>query len=546
MVRRAQRPDPSLADGFEGLRADFSAAKYSRFRRQRTGMLTSIGSGADWHYRVPSEYVRIMEYARDMDRNDCVVGQAVDRSVSNEVRSGLHPDPKTGNDKVNAELRDRFKNWAKDRDQCDVTGENSFHSLEKLAARAVKVDGDIFALPLKDGCLQMVEGHRARTPVSTKRNVVHGVLLDERRRPVEYWFTKDDIDPMQAVRLVSQMERYPARDADGNRNVFHVYSPKRVTQSRGVSAFAPIFDLLGMFEDVNFAKLVQQQIVSCFAVFHERDLNYQSDDGPQSGEQTTENMPADGSTRLLQGIAPGMEIFGKPGEKLSGFSPNVPNAEFFPHMRLILTLIGINLGLPLIMVLLDASETNFSSWRGAIDQARQGFDDNQRTLIERFHDPVYRWKVSQWCAEDRALRAAAKELGDAIYKHTWTKPGWPYIDPLKDGQADLLRQRNALTSPRRLQAERGREWTDVATEIVEDNAFAIRAAKQAAKQINTQYPDDDPVHWRELISLPTPEGTSLKIAGDSGGGYGSSTADDDEPPAKGKKSNKQEGAALAA
>jgi lambda family phage portal protein len=539
MVRRAQRrPDPSLADGFEGMRADFAAAKYSRFRRQRIGLL-SIGSGAYWHYRVPSEYLRIMEYARDMDRNDCIVGQTVDRAVSNEVRSGLHPDPKTGVDAVNVELRDRWHTWAKDRDQCDVTGEHSFHSMERLADRAVKVDGDIFGLPLKEGSLQMVEGHRARTPVSTTRNVVHGVMLDERRKPIEYWFTKDDVDPMQAVRLVSQMERYSARDADGKRQVFHVYNPKRMTQSRGVSAFAPIFDLLGMFEDVNFAKMVQQQIVSCFAVFHQRDLNYQSDDAAATGETTSENLPADGSTRLLQGIAPGMEVFGKPGEKLEGFSPNVPNAEFFPHVRLILTLIGVNLGLPLILVLLDASETNFSAWRGAVDQARQGFDDNQRTLVERFHDPVYRWKVDQWIAEDPALRAAAKELGAAIYKHTWSKPGWPYIDPLKDSQADLLRQRNALISPRRLQAERGREWTDVATEIVEDNAFAIALAKKAAKQINAQFPDDDPVHWRELISLPTPEGTKVSIAADSGGGYGSS-ADDDPAPSKGRE------AALAA
>lgn len=535
MVRRAQRrPDPSLADGFEGMRSDFAAAKYSRFRRQRTGIL-SIGSGADWHYRVQSEFLRIMEYARDMDRNDCIVGQAVDRAVDNQVRSGLKPDPKTGDKSVDDELRERWKAWSTDRDQCDVTGENTFHAQERLAARAVMVDGDVFALPLKEGCLQMVEGHRARTPVSTKRNVVHGVLLDERRKPAEYWFTKDDIDPMQAVRLVSQMERYPARDAEGNRNVFHTYNPKRFTQTRGVSAFAPIFDLLGMFEDVNFAKLVQQQIVSCFAVFHERDINYQSDDGAQAGEQSTENLPLDGSTRLLQGIAPGMEIFGKPGEKLAGFSPNVPNAEFFPHMRLILTLIGINLGMPLIMVLLDASETNFSSWRGAIDQARQGFDSNQRTMVDRFYQPVYTWKVGQWCSEDPALRAAAKKLKQKMFAHVWTKPGWPYIDPLKDANADLLRQRNALISPRRLQAERGREWMEVADEIVADNAYAIAAAKKAAKAINAQFPDDDPVHWRELISLPTPEGTQVKIAADSGGGYGSSADDGDDSKPQPKK-----------
>ena len=108
-------------------------------------------------------------------------------------------------------------------------------------------------------------------------------------------------------------------------------------------------------------------------------------------------------------------------------------------MRLILTLIGINLGLPLVMVLMDASETNFSGWRGAVDQARLGFRQNQKRLINRFHKPVYLWKVRQWMAEDAALRRAAARSDVNIFAHRWNPPTWPYIQPLQDATADLLR-----------------------------------------------------------------------------------------------------------
>lgn len=507
----------SLADTFDGLRADYSAAKSSKYKRQRTGFL-SLGSGADYHIRVESEYLRMGELARDMDRNDTVVGQTIDRAVTNTLQEGMRLDPKTGDRGADKELRARWKNWSEDADQCDSRGEFVFADQERFALRQTLVDGDIVALPLRRGCLELVESHRLRTPKGTTRNVVHGILMDSDRKPQEYWLTKQEIDPYSQVDLVRDVRQYPARDRDGNKQVYHVYNPKRVSASRGVTALAPIFDVLSMLEDINFAKLVQQQVVSCFAIFRERSIDNDSEEDVATGELSTEQL-ADGTSRTLEGIAPGMELTGRPGEKLQGFSPNVPNAEFFQHVRLILTLVGVNLGLPLCIVMLDGSETNFSGWRGALDQAKMGFRHNQRWLIDRFHRPVYRWKVRQWLAEDPALRVAANRPGVDIFGHKWNRPEWPYIQPLDDASTDLLRQRNVLSSPRRIQAERGRDWEEIALETIEDNAFAIVAAKKKAAQINKRFPED-PVHWRELVSLPTPDGVTVKVAAMGGAGVG--------------------------
>ncbi len=164
------------------------------------------------------------------------------------------------------------------------------------------------------------------------------------------------------------------------------------------------------------------------------------------------------------------------------------------------------------MLLMDASETNFSGWRGAVDQAQMGFRRNQTVLIERFLRPVYAWKVSRWLEFDDEIRRLAGRDGVDVYGHGWNRPGWKYIQPLQDASADLLAVRNGLTSWRRMQATRGRDWQIVAGEIVADNALAIRLAKQTAQEINGEFPDDAPVHWRELISLPTPDGVSVALA----------------------------------
>jgi capsid protein len=519
----------SLSASFEHLRNDYTAARLNRFRRQRSGFLP-LGSGADWHYRIQADYYRMMEYARDMDRNDAVVGQTIDRAVLNCVQDGYRYDPQTGDKGLDAEWKARWEAWTKDPQRCDLAGELSFWEMEILSLRNIFVDGDVLGLANKSGALEMVEAHRLRTPLNTKRNVIHGVLIDtDTRRRLEYWLTIADTPLMSNVEKVSEIRPYPTYDAKGNRVVFHAHTSKRVSQTRGVTALAPIFDVCGMFEDINFATLVQRQLVSCFAVFRERDVAFEAGSNSSSGIQTQDTL-ASGVTRVLQGVGPGMEIAGQPGERLRMDSPNVPNAEFFPHMKLVLTLIGVNLGLPLVMVLMDGSETNFSGWRGAIDQARLGFRMNQRRHANRWHRPINAWQVRRWIDEDPAvLRAIDRKQKIDPFRHRWNYPTWPYIQPLQDASADLLRLRNGLISWRRRAAERGIEPAVLRQEIIEDNAAMIEEAHRKAEELNKKYPGLS-VTWREVASLPTPDGVKINVnaEGDSAG---------DDAPGAGKKTD---------
>jgi lambda family phage portal protein len=488
-------------DTFECLRSDYQAAKVGRFRRRRNGVASS-GSAADYHYRSDADYLRIMEYARDMDRNDAIVGQMVDRAVLNIIQNGLTPDPKTGDAALDQAIKDRWYNFAGDARQCSLDGEYVYRDLEKLSLRQMFVDGDDFSLLTDEGPIELVEAHRCRTPTSTQRNVVHGVMLDGRRRRLEYWFTRDDIDPGRAVRLVSQITKVPAFDAEGNRNVLHLRNPKRVTQTRGVSAFAPVFDMMGMHEDLQFSKLVQQQVASCIAILRERSENFKGGSVDPYGPQNVETF--DAFKRIVEDLAPGMEIRGLPGEKISGFSPNIPNAEFFQQMRTILQLIGINLGMPLVLLLMDASDTNFSGWRGAMDQARMGFRDMQQHLIDHWECPIYLWKLRQFAREDRAFRAAMeKKSGSTYFNHEWNAPRWPYIQPFQDAQADQLRQRALLASPRRIHGGLAQDWNDTIDETVEDNKYAINAAIEAAVELSKKA--GQKVTWREVLFLTDPE-----------------------------------------
>ncbi len=496
----------NIQSEFADIRAEYDATRYGRFVRRRTGV-AAMGSGPDYHFRSEAKYYELIEQARDMDRNDGLVGILADRRVDNIVQSGFTLDPKTGDKGLDNALWQWWEDFSTDPDQCDITGEFTWKEIERQCCRSESIDGDIVVTGTEDGSFQLIESHLIRTKSKTE-NTFLGVTTDRLGRRLQY-HVADELSEFGQFGDVTPID---VRNDDNVRQVFHVFDPKRVQVTRGVTQLAPVFSLSGMLEDINFAKLVQQQVVSCFAVFRKMASGgnrLPSADG--YGDPATETTSV--GTRQLEGVSPGMEVIGQPGEELQGFSPNVPNSEYFQQVKLILQIIGVNFGLPLCLVLMDGSETNFSGWRGAVDEARKGFVADQMNLVRRLNRPAYIWKLSQHLAEttDAALRKAFSKLGDEIFRHNWNLPTWSYIEPVADAEGDATQLRNALTSPRRLHAARGKDWEEIAEESIEDNAFAIQAAAKMAAKINAAFPESPPVNWRDLIALPMPAGMTMAM-----------------------------------
>jgi len=507
----------SLAGAFKDMRADYDFAKSDVVRRKRTG-LAAMGSGADYHFRNETQVLQFMELARDLDRNDMVVGQAVDRLVTNVVQGGFPLDTQTGDDDADTILQDSWNEWTEDKRLCHFNQTLNWHEIRQMALRSMLVDGDVFEILTDRGSVETVEAHRARTPTGTRRNVVFGILKDDDNIPRQVWFTKEDIHPLQRVNLVNQIKPYDFYDANGNPQVLHLVRRKRASFTRGITAFAPIFTAAGLHDDIQFAELVKQQVQSCIAFMRELPIVDQQIPGLTAGTSgEVELRNSEQAVRLLQHIFPGMEITGKPGEKLQAFSPNAGGVNFLSHSHLILTFMAINLDMPVHVLLLDPSQTNFSGWRGAIDQARIKWREFQKWLIASLDTPTYLWKVREWVAENSPrgmrLRAAIKR-GARLGMHVFHPPGFAYIEPLKDTQADALEIKSNLNSPRRVLGRKQLDWFRISRETVEDNAYLIRQAKAEAMAINEEFKDDQPVHWQQLVGLALPQGITMKIQGE--------------------------------
>ena len=532
MSRRRALALPDISGAFADLRSDYDAARDSQFTRRRQGIHPN-GSGADYHYRHERDWLKILELARDIDRNDLLVGQGVDRVVDNVVQTGIVRDAQTGDKEADEILEDLWDDWAENPVACHDEQRLNWHQLERLIFRAAFiVDGDHLVFPTDEGGLWCVESHRLRKPRNTRKNVVHGLELDTRNRVSRYWVTNQDIGADSAIQRVSDVTQYPAFDDQGNQIAWFVADPKRVSQRRGITRFVPIAKAAGMHDDSLFAQLLKQQIANCITIVREMGgLNLPPGFTGEAELRTSES----GSERLYQHLFPGMEIVGKPGEKMSMFSPNIGTSDSANFSLLILNILAVNLGIPVAVLLLDPSNTNFSGWRGAIDEARKGFKRMARDYISQLHYHVWRWHVRQSLAletpEGVKLRAIWERIGPKIFGHRWNAKAHGYIEPLKDATANHLRQGSLQTSPRRLHAEMGQNWFEVIDEGVEDNGYAIEKAVLEQRRLKALYPEElKSLHWREVLSLVNTEKLSIAVSND-GAAVGASTKPEEQPNA---------------
>lgn len=498
-----------IVDGFRGMRRE-SQSEYRMMatgphRKVRPGV-PSGGGSADWHARNTHKFYDMLERAREIRINDPIVGKGIQRLATNIIQDGFIPRPESGDEDFDAAAMDEWNAWI---EKPETQHEHSWNDCERMAFAAIVGDGDNFAVTVDDagvGRLQFTEAHLVKNPQKSQpgNDIVLGVELNKARKRAAYWFVVDKTDPNRSLHDGSR-RRIDRTSASGIRQVMHLYFPDRFTQTRGITAIQPVDDFVTYHDDIQFAQLVKQQVASCYSILEEMQAGGVPGLVPATAEK---EVYSDGNERYTEELYPGKIYRGRPGASLKGFSPNVPNAEYFQHVMMMLQIIAVNLDLPVQVLLLDPSMTNFSGWRGAVEQAKQRWKDLQRMLCGRLHKPVWAWKVNEWAQRNRLI-ARGIERGANPSSVTWRLPAWPYIEPMKDAQADDYVVTTLQDSRRRVMAKRGLQYEVVLPEIVADNTMAIVQAKQAAAQINAQFPTDDPVKWQEVLSLPLPKNISI-------------------------------------
>ena len=94
---------------------------------------------------------------------------------------------------------------------------------------------------------------------------------------------------------------------------------------------------------------------------------------------------------------------------------------------------------------------------------RKTYGSWQSYLIDHLLTPVYE-EWLDWMALQNRLPVSPQDYAkspEAYQRHIWVRPGWDWIDPLKEASANRVALETCQTTLQEICASKGKDWRDI-------------------------------------------------------------------------------------
>lgn len=438
-----------------GIRAAISAYGYdatqSRNKRKAPdGILQSEDAEL-----TPDQRRKLVASGRDIVRNFALAGWMIRKHL--DYVSTFSFQSKSGNKSLDRRVEE-FMTWWGKRRNCDVAGRHSLARMIRLAEKGRTQDGDDFCIKLADGRLQWIEGDRIRTPYGgfpqgvlpagvNASDFIHGVRTDPAGAPLQYSLCRRG----KTSDFSSQAGQFIFERILSASNVLHHAYIDRFDQVRGVSPLAPAINTLrDCYEGCDYA-LAKMKVSQLFGLVVKRET------ADPLGAQSTDD---EGKVKLDFGHGP-VVLDIAPNEDAKFLESTSPSVEFQQFAQ---TMIGVALkGLDIPYSFYAENFTNFSGQRQAWIQydlsARNKRIDNIELL-----DDLTAWRLKIEIEDGNLPMFDVESL-----PWRFLPQGVPWIDPLKEVQADVQAIAAGLGSRTRFLREQGEDFEEIAQELADEN-----------------------------------------------------------------------------
>ncbi|GEO81949.1 phage portal protein [Pararhodospirillum oryzae] len=428
----------------------------SRLLRPR-GRRALDAAGGGWRWAghpvlgttIPAPSSLVRHRAAYQARNDAHVVRAVHALVSNIVGTGLWPRSRHPDEAIRTRLAEAFAAWS---ERADAAGRLDWPALQTLLVRSMIESGEAFVRRVTgpDGRLRLQVLHPDQVDPSLSRDLDNGhriragIELDPWGAPVAYHVLPQR--PGDLAPLTWEPVRVPA---DSMIHLFEVLEPGQV---RGLSWLAPVMLRLHELAQYEDAQLVRQKVAALFVGFLK---DPQGDGAGFTGAQT--------GGLLETGLEPGTLKVLPPGYDVA-FSTPAEIGENDTFIRGQLRAIAAGLGVTYEQLTGDLSGVNYSSIRAGLIEFRRRVDSLRWTLlVPRLCRPVWRWWLEDEVLAGTVPLAAYGQNPAPWLAADWHAPGWDWVDPVKDTQAEIMAVEAGFKARSQVIAERGEDPVRVDT-----------------------------------------------------------------------------------
>ena len=391
--------------------------------------------------------------ARDLERNSDFAGcilEAIDRNV---VGSQLGMQAQTANQKLNKRIEELWNQWTYP-ENCDVTGQQSFEEMYSMIVRRWFVDGGVLivyntdknkTIPFTLQVREVDDLSDGSFPVKPQGRTVisDGVEMTRDGKPVAYWLNTVDANGFETV----EPERIPAE------RVTFLWKKERPSQFREITPLGKSVPRIKDLEDYNNDVAFQQKMLASMSVFIERDENTPT--GPIGRVANTRD-----GKRITQ-VRAGSATYLNNGEKVKVLIPTGQAAEFSDYETSQMRTVAASHGLSLEGVTRNVERVNYSSARQNLIEDDKTYSKMKKYLQVHFLREVYKRFVDACYLKGLLDGYGFNPADPTMYENKWMTEGMPWIDPLKEAQADDIQLQNCTTTLQEVCARNGKDWQEV-------------------------------------------------------------------------------------
>ena len=441
----------------------YEAAKLSNLHRPRS--ISRSGNGVMDHARG-----KLRDLARDLDENHDLAVAILDDLVNKIVGTGIQIEPMVSlesgelDETVNDAIRDVLKRWGR---SPEVTGCLPLDEVQRLACRTWLRDGELLIqhvvgrrsdLDYPSGipyALEMLESdYIPYDLIDEARNIVHGVQLNAWGKPTGYYVYlrhPGDTFRASAIALNQPTKRISAEAAT------HLKWVRRFGQVRGTSIFHAVLNRLDDIKDYEESERIAARVAAAMCAYVKKSADFANltPTSSTTGERYMEMVPGMIDTSLL------------PGEEIGTISHTRPSTQLEPFRNAMLRAAAAGTGATYSSVSRNYDGT-YSAQRQEMVEASLNYARMRNLFVSCFLRPVYERLINVAILSGEL--SIPRTVDESLFNADFRGPSMPWIDPLKEVQADRERIDARIASRHQVIRERGGDPIAVDKQIERERA----------------------------------------------------------------------------
>lgn len=509
-------PAPPLVGGLPGLTEGGGAVRQQpsglESGSRRTRLAAFIPASEHINGLLRNAGDTTLARARWLVRNNGYAKAALKSWATATVGAGIKPSPLIDDPELKFAVSLAWADWT---DQADAEDVTDFYGIARRVSRETFIAGECFVrfVPRPSGAglgvpLQLLVLPSEQLPLWKNEKAPNGnpirlgIEFDIRtNRRAAYWFWShhpaDSTMGFDLAMSANELQRVPADE------IIHVFDPVEAGQLRGLSSFSASIVKLFMLDMYDDAELERKKQAARFATFITRPApDYAG--GPVEVDQ-------DGGLDLgaMTYYGPGAVVELEEGQDLRFSEPADVGANFEGFQYRVLLQISAALGVPYAELSSDLSKATYASSRAGLLAFRGDVEAFQfAVLVFQFLRRVYqRWLPTAVIAGAVPISAARfNRERTALLRFKAMTPRPPWVDPMKDRQAEALAVQNGFKARSDVIEAEGFDPEEVDQRIYEDRQREARfglnftPTTRVAAAPPVTMPDDDELPARSQQS----------------------------------------------